>query len=698
MLQVPDDTVIEMVKSRLDSNSVEVHKLVSKGRDRSIYLRPNSSPDLYNAHSSAVQQILDKASSSDSVLIVGDYNLPHLRRIFDYDLKCYLPENATTEQEIAITETIVAGGLCQINSLTNANGRTLDLAFVNYDDLVELLEPPTSILKADANHKPFVLRFNMQAETEDAFAESADGLNFDFNRCNFDEVSASFNGVDWFDLLSANDLDHAVAVFYGTLYEMLRRIVPKKRVNRKTDYKYPWWNSELRRPRNILRKHRKRYFRPKTDVNKAVLRRTELQYETARNSAFGEYISHVQNNLRNNPSTFWNLLDRVSMEASSSSSSSSPSPLNCPIIAVNVRVWYFWSFVLKHDAMRYICIVPLGVMNVFMLADLYRAWGNIDEVIINAFFVVLCFNTVLRGLNLIYNRGPLEQFLKDIAIVYKEIEAMEDENIQKMVQSITKRARTLSFANMVLGVVISACYVIYPLFTEGRGLPYGMFIPGLNILDSPQWEILYLAQMFVTLPGCCIYIPFTSFFATCTLFGLIQIKTVQHQLQEFKRQEVDKGSEEYNCKLVTIIQKHQRVITYVAKLNSFVTYICLVELVSFGTMLCALLFLLVIIENHAQIVIVMAYIFMMVSQIFAFYWHGNELREESMAIALAAYSGPWFELDTVVRKKLLMIILRAQRPLKITVGNVFPLTLEMFQSLLNASYSYFTLLRRVYKR
>ncbi|XP_058816088.1 uncharacterized protein LOC131679392 [Topomyia yanbarensis] len=182
--------------------------------------------------------------------------------IFDDDLKCYLPENATTEQEIAITETIVAGGLCQINSLTNANGRTFDLAFVNYDDLVELLEPPTSILKVDAHHKPFVLRFNMQVETEDAFAESVDGLNFDFNRCNFEEVSAAFDAVDWFDLLSGNDLDHAVAVFYGTLYEILCRIVPKKRVNRKTDYKYPWWNSELRRLRNIFRKHRHSVIRP----------------------------------------------------------------------------------------------------------------------------------------------------------------------------------------------------------------------------------------------------------------------------------------------------------------------------------------------------------------------------------------------------------------------------------------------------
>lgn len=69
--------------------------------------------------------------------------------------------------------------------------------------------------------------------------------------------------------------------------------------------------------------------------------------------------------------------------------------LDCPIISVNVRVWHFWSFVLKHDAMRYISIIPVGVMNVFMFADLYRAWGNIDEVIINAYFAMIFFNAVV---------------------------------------------------------------------------------------------------------------------------------------------------------------------------------------------------------------------------------------------------------------------------------------------------------------
>ncbi|XP_053697375.1 odorant receptor Or2-like [Sabethes cyaneus] len=368
-----------------------------------------------------------------------------------------------------------------------------------------------------------------------------------------------------------------------------------------------------------------------------------------------------------------------------------PSPLDCPIVSINVRVWRFWSFVLRHNFMRYVSVIPVGVMTTFMFTDLYRAWGNIDEVIINAFFAVLWFNALIRGLMLIFNREKYEGFLGRIAAVYQEIETIDDELIQNMVRNITRKARNISFANLCLGAFISAGYVLYPLFAEDRRLPYGMFLPGFDNFKSPQYELIYLIQVILTFPGCCMYIPYTSFFVTCSLFGQLQIKVVQQQLRDLQI-----NKKQIDSRLTAVIKQHQRVIIYVRELNSLVTYICMLELASFGTMLCALLFLLVIIDNFAQVGIVISYIFMIISQIFAFYWYGNEIREESMAIALAAYSGPWLELDTKIRKMLLLIILRAQRPLQITVGNVYPMTLEIFQSLLNASYSYFTLLRRVY--
>uniref|UniRef100_A0A182YSY8 Uncharacterized protein n=2 Tax=Anopheles stephensi TaxID=30069 RepID=A0A182YSY8_ANOST len=223
-----------------------------------------------------------------------------------------------------------------------------------------------------------------------------------------------------------------------------------------------------------------------------------------------------------------------------------------------------------------------------------------------------------------------------------------------------------------------------------------MFIPGISIFDTPLYEISYIAQAVLTFPGCCMHVPYTSFFASGTLLGMIQIKTLQYRLKNFKSLISESDEKDIKRRLHKLIEDHLRIIRFVKDINDLVTYICLIEFLSFGLILCALLFLLNVINNMAQVVIVVAYIFTMLAQIFAFYWHSNEIREESMKIAEAAYSGPWVDVENSIKKKLLLIIIRAQRPLEITVGNLYPMTLEMFQSLLNASYSYFTILRRLY--
>lgn len=94
-----------------------------------IYLRPNSQPELYYSHSMAVQQLCERTASADKVIVMGDYNLPQLIWQNDEDIDGLLPCNASSEQEIALVETMVASGLRQINCLRNLNGRLLDLVF-----------------------------------------------------------------------------------------------------------------------------------------------------------------------------------------------------------------------------------------------------------------------------------------------------------------------------------------------------------------------------------------------------------------------------------------------------------------------------------------------------------------------------------------------------------------------------------------
>ncbi|KAL1402104.1 hypothetical protein pipiens_006234, partial [Culex pipiens pipiens] len=268
-----------------------------------IYIRPNSPPDVYTSHGTAVQELVDLSSNDDSIIVTGDYNLPHLAWTFDVDVNGFIPLNASTEQELALTENVVATGLLQICSLANVNGRILDLAFVNDTLSVELIEPPKPILRTDRHHKPFILRVDFPDIP--GVATRIEDAEPDFSRCDFDRVTESLSSIDWDDILQDQDSNTSTTIFYDVLYEIVRQFVPSKRVSRNRTEKLPWWNADLRNRRNILRKARKRLFKAGTPENQTAVDRLEIEYELLQDSLFRDYLNRVQVDLKDNPSSFW---------------------------------------------------------------------------------------------------------------------------------------------------------------------------------------------------------------------------------------------------------------------------------------------------------------------------------------------------------------------------------------------------------
>ena len=188
---------------------------------------------------------------------------------------------------------------------------------------------------------------------------------------------------------------------------------------------------------------------------------------------------------------------------------------------------------------------------------------------------------------------------------------MKDPVIQEFITFHTSRARIYTKFNLYfLGIFISSLFMSYPIIVGVRELPYGIFIPYVDCFKTPAYEIIYAIQVYLTVPACCIYIPYSNFFTSCTNFGLIQIKTLKYQIRNIDKEKVDENFNgeigrkflniKINRKLDELVLTHKNIIKYVAEFNSLVAYNCLVELISFGLILIALLFLIAIVSNVAK--------------------------------------------------------------------------------------------------
>lgn len=91
------------------------------------------------------------------------------------------------------------------------------------------------------------------------------------------------------------------------------------------------------------------------------------------------------------------------------------------------------------------------------------------------------------------------------------------------------------------------------------------------------------------------------------------------------------------------------------------------------------------------------FMFVMFTQMFIWYWHANEILVESTAISDAVFKCDFVEFPISIKKKLQMIMLRAQDPVQVSIGHWTQMDLDVFQTLLKTAYSIFNVMRNFKK-
>ncbi|XP_055920790.1 odorant receptor 30a-like [Eupeodes corollae] len=365
-----------------------------------------------------------------------------------------------------------------------------------------------------------------------------------------------------------------------------------------------------------------------------------------------------------------------------------------PLYSMTAKILKFFAYLIDDHWRCYIFLMITLVFNLLEIIYVATSDNELAKLVINLFLVVLWLSTNMRAYVLIRNRKKMNSFLTEIHHMYTHIMKYGDSNTKTMLQECTKSARNLANFNLLLGFF--TCVGMFESSGMGtrRDLIYDMYLPFYNDkkLQSPCFEILFATQ-FVLIPvGCCMFVPFLSLIISLVMFNIFLCKVLQIEFRSLKE---GITMEVVNNKIAKCVYFHNKIISYVASVNSLSTFVFAVEYVFFGALMCVLLFLLVIVKTVSEQLIMSAYISMIFVQLSVTYFFANNLFFESLAVADAAYDTSWYEYNGKTRLKLMLIIQRAQKPICLTMGNFHPMTLEVLTTLLNFSYSYFTILRNM---
>ncbi|XP_053686381.1 uncharacterized protein LOC128735925 [Sabethes cyaneus] len=279
-----------------------------------VYLPPDVSSSVIaiEKHINSALAVSENLQPHDFHLIFGDFNQPSLLWKRAHNGKLYVdPEySAYTTANSALVDGMTVLGMEQINHVSNAYGRTLDLVFANgsaidFCDIAEAAEPLTN---ADEHHPPLLV--NMRCPSLARFSELTDGREFDFHRADFRGLNLALQGIDW-SFLDGTDINEAVNLFNQTVTSLFNAYVPKPKVK----HKPPWSNCRLRVLKRKKANALKRYSRCRNASTKLDFTSASSRYRNYNRHLYSVYVKRKQNDLRQNPKKFWSFVNEKRKES-----------------------------------------------------------------------------------------------------------------------------------------------------------------------------------------------------------------------------------------------------------------------------------------------------------------------------------------------------------------------------------------------
>ena len=323
LIAIRNDIHSHKCSIEIDSNGAPTEQLFVKFQymeDKYLlgvtYIRPKSHLSYYDSHALAVEQLMHN-NPDHKVILMGDYNLPRVHwnndeygtsAQYNRELMENISDLGTCSAADLISDSFSSLGLFQKNYIFNNNGYALDLVFTNFKvpNCQLVLDP---FKKLDKPHPAIYLEFmayynacNSNNNLEYKFE------TYDFKKGDYLSINEEFSALDWNSILDtqSDNIDNMVDSFYGAVYSVCDKYIPKKTIKPKSNTYPHWFSSELieiiQDKKRIHRLYKR--FDLESDYVKFVVLRARCKKLTR--ICYLEYLKKVEQNITENIKGFWN--------------------------------------------------------------------------------------------------------------------------------------------------------------------------------------------------------------------------------------------------------------------------------------------------------------------------------------------------------------------------------------------------------
>nr|QZH55105.1 odorant receptor 9 [Achelura yunnanensis] len=207
--------------------------------------------------------------------------------------------------------------------------------------------------------------------------------------------------------------------------------------------------------------------------------------------------------------------------------------------------------------------------------------------------------------------------------------------------------------------------------------------------DSPYFELMFVYTCYGAVYYVLNFIGFDGFFGVAINHACLKIKMC---CQAFSDAIKEGDAAEVERLIGAVVRDQCRTFSYVNTIQETFSVWLVVIFLATMVQICNCMYL--IIEGYGLDVRYVIFTIGTIVHIYLPCWYSTKLKSVSLETSTLVYSSGWEQIPaTRVRRLVLFVIARGQVPLQITALNIIKYDMELFVSIIQTSYSMFTLLK-----
>nr|QJX74300.1 odorant receptor 20 [Ceracris kiangsu] len=350
------------------------------------------------------------------------------------------------------------------------------------------------------------------------------------------------------------------------------------------------------------------------------------------------------------------------------------------------------------------------------MRGVFSFWGDATRVIQDVCLLVTTILGIFKFLVFVARQEDVFRIVNTIDARRREQSALNNPRIDAILYASYRSARRITVHMALVGGWLPGVFAVTPFVLRGLGVgPAERELPATarytdRDTATPVYELLSLLQYFSMQYSHFAAMCIDLFFACLIIHVAAQLEVLNVRISQIREDYYRNGDAGAGARdeeaaeeaawneLCECVDHHKAAIQLVGDLESLANIVILTQFMGATIMICVTLFLITTSKQHfAALVKLQGYLVVVVYEIFMYCWFGDDVMYQNSRLATSVYTCGWPGAPQKLQKALIIILMRAQRPLGVTAGKFYYVSRGAFVSLMKASYSYYALLNQMNK-